>query len=89
MVIANALCYAERTDALGEEADHMCNQGASGEKRTYTVSEVAKILDIGKSSAYNLVKCNAFRTIRIGKTIRIPKASFDAWLISLDRQKEE
>ena len=51
----------------------MCKNNASEEKRTYTVSEVAKILDIGKSSAYNLVKCNAFRTIRIGKTIIIPK----------------
>lgn len=89
MVIANALCYTYRADAFREEADRMCSQNASEEKRTYTVSEVAKMLDIGKSSAYNLVKCNAFRTIRIGKTIRIPKASFDAWLVSLDRQKEE
>ena len=64
----------------------MCKNNASEEKRTYTVSEVAKILDIGKSSAYNLVKCNAFRTIRIGKTIRIPKKSFDAWLNSLENQ---
>ncbi len=67
----------------------MSNRDASEEKRTYTVSEVAKILDIGKSSAYNLVKCNAFRTIRIGKTIRIPKASFDEWLVSLEKQKGE
>ena len=45
----------------------MCIESASEEKRTYTVSEIAKILDIGKSSAYNLVKRNMFRTIRIGK----------------------
>ncbi len=67
----------------------MCNKNVSEEKRTYTVSEVAKILDIGKSSAYNLVKCNVFRSIKIGKTIRIPKKSFDAWLNSLERQKGE
>ena len=67
----------------------MCKNNASEEKRTYTVSEIAKILDIGKSSAYNLVKRNMFRTIRIGKTIRIPKESFNAWLISLEQQKEE
>ena len=64
-------------------------KNVSEEKRTYTVSEVAKILDIGKSSAYNLVKCNVFRSIKIGKTIRIPKKSFDAWLNSLERQKGE
>ena len=67
----------------------MCNKNVSEEKRTYTVSEVAKILDIGKSSAYNLVKCNVFRSIKIGKTIRIPKKSFDAWINSLERQKGE
>lgn len=67
----------------------MSNAGASEEKRTYTVSEIAKILDIGKSSAYNLVKCNVFRSIKIGKSMRISKESFDAWLSSLDGQKEE
>ena len=67
----------------------MCIESASEEKRTYTVSEISKILDIGKYSAYNLVKRNMFRKIRIGKTIRIPKESFNAWLISLEQQKEE
>ena len=67
----------------------MSNEYAYGEKRTYTVSEIAEILGIGKSSAYNLVKENTFRTIRIGKTIRISRKSFDAWLNSLDEEKEE
>ena len=52
------------------------------EKRTYKVEEIAEMLDIGKSSAYELVKQNLFKTVRIGTTIRISKSSFDEWLDS-------
>ncbi|MBQ7892282.1 MAG: helix-turn-helix domain-containing protein [Erysipelotrichaceae bacterium] len=52
------------------------------EKRTYSVQEIMKILNIGKNSAYKLVASNAFKTIRIGKTIRVSKVSFDNWLNS-------
>ena len=52
------------------------------EKRTYKVEEIAEMLDIGKSSAYELVKQNLFKTVRIGTTIRISKISFDEWLDS-------
>ena len=54
----------------------------SREKRTYKVEEIAEMLDIGKSSAYELVKQNLFKTVRIGTTIRISKSSFDEWLDS-------
>ena len=50
------------------------------ESRTYTVEDIAKILNIGRTSAYNLVKKGNFRFIRVGNTIRISKKSFDAWL---------
>lgn len=49
-------------------------------KRTYTVQEIATILNIGRSSAYQLVKEEHFSTVRIGNTIRISKKSFDDWL---------
>ena len=32
------------------------------------------------SSAYNLVKKNLFRSVRIGGHIRVSKRSFDEWL---------
>jgi len=51
--------------------------------RTYRVSDIARILDIGKASAYNLVHEGHFKTIRIGTSIRVSKKSFDEWL---DRQ---
>lgn len=49
-------------------------------KRTYTVLEVAKILNIGKNKAYTLIKDANFKVVRIGNSIRISKKSFDDWL---------
>lgn len=48
--------------------------------KTYRVEDIAKILDIGRSSAYNLVREGHFKTVRIGSTIRISRKSFDEWL---------
>ena len=50
------------------------------QKRTYKVDEIAAMLSIGRSSAYNLVKEGHFNTVRIGNTIRVSKMSFDEWL---------
>lgn len=54
------------------------------ERRTYTVDEIAEILDIGRTSAYKLVKQNLFKSVRIGATIRISKKSFEEWMAKLD-----
>lgn len=54
------------------------------ENRTYTVEDIAKILNIGRSSAYNLVKEGHFKIVHIGNAIRISKRSFDKWLDDLD-----
>lgn len=50
------------------------------ESRTYTVDEIAAILNIGRTSAYQLVKEGHFRSIRIGNAIRVLKLSFEEWL---------
>ena len=47
-------------------------------------SRIAKILNIGRTTAYALVKEGHFKTVRIGSAIRISKQSFDEWL---DRQE--
>lgn len=54
------------------------------ENRTYTVEDIAKMLNIGRTSAYNLTKEGHFKTVRIGNTIGISKKSFDEWLDKLD-----
>ncbi len=56
----------------------------ASERRTYTVDEIARMLGIGRTSAYILVKEGHFKTVRIGNAIRISKRSFDEWLDTLD-----
>ena len=53
-------------------------------RKTYKVSEIAEILGIGRTSAYNLVKEKHFKVVKIGASIRISKKSFDEWLNNLD-----
>lgn len=60
-----------------------CSSQAVKEKKTYSVFEIAEILDISKSKAYELCKNADFKVVRIGRTIRVSKASFDVWLDSL------
>lgn len=50
------------------------------EKRSYTVEEICQMLNIGRTQAYQLCASGLFRVVRIRKTIRISKASFDEWL---------
>ena len=52
------------------------------DKRTYTVPEIAKLLRISKSKAYDLCKQGYFRAINIGRSVRISKESFDQWFDS-------
>ena len=57
-------------------------QDGNATKRVYTVEEISEILGISRSAAYELVKKDEFKSVRIGATIRISKSSFDAWLDS-------
>jgi len=52
------------------------------DKRTYTVMEIAALLRISKTKAYELCSQELFRIIRIGRAVRISKSSFDEWLDS-------
>ncbi len=54
----------------------------SNEKRTYSVQEIADILQISRSMAYNLCSQSLFKTVRVGKYVRVSKPSFDEWLDS-------
>lgn len=48
----------------------------------YTVKDIARMLNIGRNSAYTLVKQGNFKIMRIGNMIRISKKSFDEWINS-------
>jgi len=47
----------------------------------YTVKEIQEKLNISKNLAYELAKQNLFPVIKIRSTFRIPKKTFDAWLL--------
>lgn len=50
------------------------------ERRTYTVLDIAQLLGISRSAAYELVKEQVFKSVRVGTSIRVSKKSFDKWL---------
>lgn len=60
-----------------------CSSQTHREKKTYSVQEIVDILQISKTKAYDLCKNPEFRIIRLGRTIRVSKASFDEWLNNL------
>lgn len=64
---------------MAVEEKNTDNQAIS-EKRTYSVQEIAEILQISRSMAYNLCKQQLFKTVKIGKYVRVCKPSFDEWL---------
>ena len=47
---------------------------------TLTVEELMSILDIGRNTAYELVRSGKIRGIRVGKQIRIPKEEVQRFL---------
>ena len=47
---------------------------------TLRVEDLMPILDIGRNTAYELVRCGAIRSIRIGKQLRIPKQALIDYL---------
>jgi excisionase family DNA binding protein len=46
----------------------------------YTVPEVGKLLKIGRNQAYAAAKRGEIPTIRIGRSLRVPKPAFDRLL---------
>jgi excisionase family DNA binding protein len=61
------------------------NQPEKMVPKTYTVAEIAIILNVSERTAYNL--CNNtkdFEIKRIGRCIRIKRDSFDSWFKEAD-----
>jgi excisionase family DNA binding protein len=45
-----------------------------------TVEELTEMLKIGRNTAYELVRAGVIRSIKIGKSIRVPKDAIIAYL---------
>ena len=52
---------------------------------TLRVEDLTSILDIGRNTAYELVRCKKIRSIRIGKQLRIPQDALVEYLSSENR----
>ena len=55
-------------------------ENTNPETTFYTVSEIRRILRIGRNSAYKLVSCEDFPTIHVGNRIIIPADHFHSWI---------
>ena len=51
----------------------------------YTIPEVAKLLCIGRATAYNLAHQEDFPSFRRGRSVRVRKDDLDEWI---ERKKE-
>lgn len=58
-------------------------------KIVYSVQEVADLLGIGLSAAYNLAKSEGFPCIKIGKRKVVPIEAFHQWVKEQTAQREE
>ena len=47
---------------------------------TLKVEDLMPILGIGRNTAYELVRSRKIRSIKVGRTYRIPKAAVDEYL---------
>lgn len=47
---------------------------------TLSVHEISKALGIGLNSAYNLVHAGQISSVRVGRTIRVPRTALLAFL---------
>ena len=47
-----------------------------------------EILDISRKAAYELCNSASFKVVRIGRSIRISKFSFDEWLDNQSQNQE-
>ena len=70
----------EQLTGINDRSEMAVTGGLPEGKRSYTVEEIQTILDIGRATAYRLIKRDCFRSVRIGGHIRISKKSFDEWL---------
>jgi excisionase family DNA binding protein len=42
--------------------------------------EAARMLSIGRSKLYELLSTNVLPTVRIGKSVRVPRAALEKWI---------
>ncbi len=57
------------------------------QKKAYSVSEMAKVLGIGRDKAYELVHREDFPAIRVGNSYIVPVANLNQWLLNAGKER--
>lgn len=57
------------------------------EKAYLSVRDLMDELDIGETTAYELVNTDGFPAVRIGKRYVIPRVELDAWICKAARER--
>jgi excisionase family DNA binding protein len=50
---------------------------------TYTINEVAKLLQISRNAAYEAARTGSIPSVRIGRTIRVPRHALEERLAAV------
>jgi len=58
----------------------------NGKPIALTIPQVAEMLQISRSQAYDLYRKHGLTVIRIGTSVRVMRSDFEAWL---ERQRQE
>jgi len=53
--------------------------------RVYDMKQVGQLLGLSKCTVYKLAHENAFPVVQLGKQYLSPRAAFDRWLETLER----
>ena len=59
--------------------------GLGGPRVLYRIDEAAELLSISKSRVYELVRSGQIRTVKVGKSHRVPARSLDEYVARLLR----
>ncbi|MCC8026703.1 MAG: helix-turn-helix domain-containing protein [Clostridium sp.] len=77
--MGSSICPIARREVITIGRNESSTNSTAG-KRTYTVVEVMEILGVSRKKAYELCNSGCFKIVRIGRSIRVSKSSFDEWL---------
>lgn len=56
------------------------NRGDPPQKLFYTAEEIAIITSLSRKTVYRMIGEGTFEAIHIGRSVRVLKSSFEAWL---------
>jgi len=53
------------------------------EPKLLRVEEAGRVLSLGRSKTYELVRDGVLPSVRLGKVVRVPAAALEAWIAGL------